>query len=288
MKRCCFKCRANHTTLPFTDPSLDALWRSSILTHEVFIQMCQLQGWFISGLFDLPGFQYEYISVDLMHTGDLGINLYLFGNILWELVTEFGGTAGDCGEALGHLEFLIRTASKSLGKDRPPFNKLSIGMLKVPGKAPKLKIKAAESRYFMPVLLFILQNFVKCDTPHKETRLNCLSVLNDMYDAMRVEPEEFDGRKVAKLARKHLILYAELGQEGLKRAEHQGTGWIAYRWYPKHHLFSHFEIQVAESGSPADNWCYADESEIGVCVKTAESCHPLTLHRLAIEKVRIT
>jgi hypothetical protein len=287
LKQCCYKCRANFTTLPFTDPSLSALWRSTILTHEVYMQMCRLKGWFIPGLFDLPGFRAEYVSVDLMHTGDLGICLYLYGNVLWDLMVDLGGNASSPGKALGELMFLIRNASKAIGQQRPPFNKLTVGMLKQPGKAPKLKIKAAESRYFLPVLLHILEHFVPCDTHHREMRLHCVRALNEMYKAMKVKPAEFDGKLVATQARKHLIIYADLGQLALQNAQHQEQGWVSYRWYPKHHMFNHFEMQVSESGSPSDNWCYADESEIGVCVKVAESCHPLTLHRLAIEKMRI-
>ena len=108
-----------------------------------------------------------------------------------------------------------------------------------------------------------------------------------MYTEMRKPEAELHGRWAATLVRRRLILYAELGAEALDALTHQRTGWIKYRWYPKHHLFSRFEGQIALSRSPALNWCYLDESSIGLCVGVAEACHPKTLHRLVIQKYRI-
>ena len=45
-------------------------------------------GGFISKIFEWPGFLYEYISSDLMHTGDLGVNLYLIACVLWDLLSN--------------------------------------------------------------------------------------------------------------------------------------------------------------------------------------------------------
>ena len=78
------------------------------------------------------------------------------------------------------------------------------------------------------------------------------------------------------------------GKEGLRNRAHHKDGWVWYRWYPKHHLFSHcIEDQILTSGSPSENWCYADESAIGECVALAEKCHAGTIHRLVILKRRI-
>ncbi len=40
----------------------------------------------ISALFDPPGFKYEFINVDLMHCGDLGVCLYLTGCVFYDLL----------------------------------------------------------------------------------------------------------------------------------------------------------------------------------------------------------
>ena len=106
-----------------------------------------------------------------------------------------------------------------------------------------------------------------------------------MYKQMKAEP--FKGEDVAEWGRKYLLLYAELGKEALRERAHIEDGWVHWRWYPKHHQFSHFEQQVKVSGSPHLNWNYADESFIGECVKIAEQGHPRTLHRLLADKMRI-
>ena len=286
--RVCFKCLANNSTFPFTDPSLQALWRATMLTHQVFLQLCHIKGLYISAFFDIIGMKLDYVDLDLMHVTDLGTNLYLYGNIFMELFFEMGGTVSNPGRVLGELMTLIKSAAKAIKQDRPPINAMTMGMLQAKSQnPPKLKIKAAESRYMCPVLRHILTHFFKVESEHQQMRLACVVALDDMYTAMRKPDAQFDGGRVASLIRRHLILYAELGAESLRSLRHQTTGWISYRWYPKHHLMSHFEGQIATSGSPAQSWCYYDESTIGLCVGVAEACHPKTLHRLIIDKYRI-
>ena len=153
--------------------------------------------------------------------------------------------------------------------------------------APKLKIKAAESRYLLPCIRIILERYMKLTTPHEILRHRCVVLLDDMYTAMRKPAGEFDGAEVGRLGRKHLILYSELWKEALELKNWHVTGWVAWRWYPNHHRFSHFGTQVAESGSPCESWCYKDESFIGDCVDIAETCHPRTLHRSVVHRLRI-
>ena len=288
MKRCCFKCMANHTTLPFTDPSVNALWRPTEMTHLVFLQMCFLQGLAISPMFDILGLKFHHVDIDLMHCGDLlGICLYLEGSILYELFEEMEGVYTRAAEKLSELQKLIKCEAKAVGQDRPPVNTLTMPMLRASGKSPKAKFKAAESRHMLPVVRLLLERFFPQDTPHQILRYRCVRALDEMYKEMRKPEGEFNGAVAAKLARQHLILYAELVKESLDSKRFQKTGWLMYRWYPKHHLFCHFERQICISGSPALNWCYMDESAIGEAVLIAESCHPSTLHRVIIQKWRI-
>ena len=114
-----------------------------------------------------------------------------------------------------------------------------------------------------------------------------LKLIAEMYTEMRIPAPAFNGAKVSSLARKHLILYSDLGRRYLESRMHLDEGWLMWRWYPKHHLFSPFEAKVATAGSPADCWCYADESAIGEAIVLAETCHSSTLHRLVIEKHRL-
>ena len=67
MKRCCMKCRANLSTLLCSDILSDALWRATHLTHATFMAELIAFGAYISELFNLPNFKYDYIVDDLMH-----------------------------------------------------------------------------------------------------------------------------------------------------------------------------------------------------------------------------
>ena len=61
-----------------------------------------------------------------------------------------------------------------------PFNHLTIGMLRPEKKnkagrgRPKLRLQAAEGRYFLPILIRVPQHFVPVESNHERTRLNCL------------------------------------------------------------------------------------------------------------------
>ena len=161
-------------------------------------------------------------------------------------------------------------------------------MVKQAGKSPKLKVKAAESRHLLPVFRLILERYFKQDTDHARLRYDCIVALDDMYTEMRKPVGVFHGPTASLFARRHLILYRELVQEAIESRAHQQTGWLVWRWYPKHHLFSHLEKEIYISGNPADNWCYADESAIGDAVHIAETAHASTLHRLVMQKHQIT
>ena len=90
--RCCYKCGANRTSHPFTDASKHALWTTTIFTAITMLNMCMLAGNYTSEIFSLPGFVGTYFSIDLLHTGELGVLQYCLGNVLWDLFKEVGGT----------------------------------------------------------------------------------------------------------------------------------------------------------------------------------------------------
>ena len=94
------------------------------------------------------------------------------------------------------------------------------------GKSPKLKIKAAESRYMLPCMVHILENYIPQDTPHKVLRYQCIKAISKMYKCM----EPFKGEDVAERGRKYLLLYAELGKEALRERAHIESGWVHWRW----------------------------------------------------------
>ena len=221
LERCCYKCLANHGSLPFTDPTSNALWRLHELTHKMYIQLAYLQNTYISSLFDVLGFKPEFCSIDLMHCGDLGINLYLLASTLFELFIEMGGLVTKPQEKLGELMELIKSGAKALKMGRSPINKLTMQMVKEPSKSPKLKVKAAESRHLLPIVRHILERYFPQDTEHKRLRYDCIVALDDMYKEMRKPVGVFQGPTASMLGRRHLILYRELVKEAIESRGHQ-------------------------------------------------------------------
>ena len=89
-KRCCYKCFANFTSHPFSDFYESALWRLMCLTHTEYLNHCSAHGSHVSALFQISGFDFAYISVDLMHCLDSGVVQYLCGCALHDVFLELG------------------------------------------------------------------------------------------------------------------------------------------------------------------------------------------------------
>ena len=85
---------------------------------------------------------------------------------------------------------------------------------------------------------------------------------------------------MTRKGRQHLLLYQQLSLNALE-TKPEGYDW---RLFPKHHLWLH-TLEDTEA-NPRDEWCYADESEIGKCADLAESMHANSLHRGVLEKYR--
>ena len=69
-----------------------------------------------------------------------------------------------------------------------PFNHLTIGMIR-PAKArgagrPKMKLQAAEGRYFLPILFRVLEHFLPVESNHERKRLNCMKALQRAYEEL--------------------------------------------------------------------------------------------------------
>ena len=100
-----------------------------MLSLSVFLRSAVVDGLTVCTVFNLPGFQFDYITNDLMHTVDLGYAQLLLGSIMFELFREFGGLVTKPKGALNDLLALILQSSRIL-KIEPPFRTLTIGMIK--------------------------------------------------------------------------------------------------------------------------------------------------------------
>eukprot|EP00959_Pyramimonas_sp_CCMP1952_P029732 624053-Pyramimonas_sp.AAC.1 len=71
-KSVCWMCSANTTDRDFRRCDEEAPWRAERHSHESYLRAAENEMRFVSTIFSWPGFQLSYVSVDLMHVGDLG------------------------------------------------------------------------------------------------------------------------------------------------------------------------------------------------------------------------
>ena len=156
---------------------------------------------------------------------------------------------------MGVLENLCRLAAKQVGEESSPLNHLTMGMIIGKKSKPKLKLKAADGRHFLRVLLFLLQNLVSNTTDHTRFRINCVSAIVRVCDQIA---DWKDGGVssvvVSDWGRRHLILYKQLSDEA-----DSDRYWCLF---PKHHMFAHVADRCTVN--PKLDWNYLDESVIGL------------------------
>ena len=79
-QKSCFKCQADCMDIPWTDPSKTAKWRPTAITMKTFWAWVIFTRSNVSAIFGWPGFVYDMLDADWMHTVDLGVTLIVLGN----------------------------------------------------------------------------------------------------------------------------------------------------------------------------------------------------------------
>ena len=201
------------------------------------------------------------------------------GNLVWHIISELGGNFSNCSKQIGKVLEMIKCASHDL-KVAQPITNITITMIKTEASAPpRLKVKAAEARHLLPVMHFVIHQYVECRNPHGQMIRNCTDNLMTCYACLDnwtdVTPD-----LLAKHARMFLLGYCELTMDALTRE----CGPIHFRLYPEFHLWLH----LCESGvNPKLTWNSMDESEIGFCAQIAEGLHARTLATSLMNKYRL-
>ena len=140
-----------------------------------------------------------------------------------------------------------------------------------------MRLKAAEGRYFLPTLIFLLENLVSCTSEHDKKRLNSLKALQRAYEVLDNWVGDASAIVFRQEVRKHLLLYQELSEEC--------GGEVFWHLYQKHHIMCH----IADRGTnPKHEWNYRDESEIGSCVAVAKKCNQTFVHLALLRRYTST
>ena len=186
----------------------------------------------MSAIWEFPGFHLSFVKPDWMHVVDLGILGYLLGDILWELFVALGGVHSRGKQACSKLENLLVMCAARLGMDRP-IHSLTVLMIRGSATAkPRMRVKAAEARYLLPIVRETLATCFATDTQHARGRLHCVDALLSCYRVLdEWNSTTSPAQELVRSGRRFLILLREL---------HDSCP-DARRWrlYPKHHLFVH-------------------------------------------------
>ena len=81
----CWMCNATqHTVGPlhYRDFREDAPYKQTAIHHQEYLEGCAREGAQPSHLFGIPGFQLDFLTVDVMHAGDLGSFQDAIGSLL--------------------------------------------------------------------------------------------------------------------------------------------------------------------------------------------------------------
>ena len=152
----CWQCQMSMDCLDFTD---GAWWKKTQVSMEAYTYMMVAREVHTSAIFSIPGSQHNMIIPDWMHCVCRGILQYYMGCVMRQLFTAVKGMVTKPKQGCTKLYVMICTAARSLNLEKP-FWDLTFTMFQPgKGKHPRMRLKAAESRYFLPVLLQVLRLF---------------------------------------------------------------------------------------------------------------------------------
>lgn len=179
--------------------ALDAPWRCTIRTHAQFLLDLELsrRHRFRRGQSPLafeplisraPFFSWTMIKVDWMHAMDLGVLVYMLGEVWWSLLARLGVHAG------GSLSKRRRAGCKVLKKrlrqyykthrisSKLPLKRFKITKIKSGKAGPKLKAKASQARKLLPFTMQLVGEFREQGDAMGEHRYQCVLHLCQLYD----------------------------------------------------------------------------------------------------------
>ena len=294
----CFLCDASWTgPMSFFNVSDHAPHKATLLTHEQYLAQCAQDRATPSALFSSPGFRLDFVALDSMHCGDLGVFQDAIGSILWLEISNKQWHSSYAAGLLFLNKELERFYRLNPGKTQL---RLVLNMVKpADGGWPTLKSKAAECRHLTDFVYIIAQRHKRRQYTFDDPRLHPYSAqyqatVVDVMESLRgyhgsCAEANFDAAACRRHMHKFISSYSELRllfrrnlPEGLHYAQ-------PFNFRPKAHMLLHIVDQKIDIwGSPREFWCYADEDFVGlvkrICLMTR---HPANLENNVLIKYRL-
>ena len=217
--------------------------------------------------------------IDVLHCVDLGCASHVIANIFMDCIKRNVWRAGKMEDNVACLNGELKkwhSANKTKCKIQ---GELSISRLRTAGGYPKLKAKAAATRFIADFAL----DLAKKHCNHDRRIVAVALCLCRFYNILAAEPMHMSKNacdELSTIGRQLCQLYGTLSREAATQRKRM---WKAT---PKWHLFLPLcEWQIPELRmNPRAYWTYADEDLVGQLVEIAESCHVQTLSATSLTK----
>lgn len=260
--RMCWKCGATqHGHCSFRDTGPDACWRTLRQTCDEFLQHQLATGVANSVIFTAPGVKISYVVIDWLHTMDLGLCQTILGNTMFECLAFLEGNtqAAKAATLWGKVKEYYKEA-----RPATQFQKITLDMIRLQGKGPKLRGKAAETRHLVPFVQRLAREFAG-KSKHCTLVAEVVDHLSMLYMCLDATPfpAAFVAQECQQMCDKFVALNLEASHFG--RDKH-------WKIKPKLHLLQELlEYDCLRTGqSPRLFWTYTDEHWGGVIAQIAE------------------
>jgi hypothetical protein len=305
----CWMCQTTQRTLGplhFSDFRPTAPHRQTLISTEQYLLACVQEGSQPSHLFRCPGFQLDFLVVDVMHAGDLGTFQDAIGSLFWLEVnnkTWYRSKKVGLAALNSNLDFFY-AANQDRGFSKLTPLVITQILARDPGY-PFLKAKAAQTRHAVQFCLALAHRHRAGDTDHtpfvfghnhrlanrSQQHLDLLVQLFEGLNGFVVScsSSPFNIRQCRQSMYDYLLALGGLNalwREGLAIADHRTE---PFHLRPKAHACQHLaEEKIEVYGSPSSFWCYRDEDFIGVVKGIASKTkHPFTLEERIVQKLCI-
>ncbi len=303
----CWMCNAaKEGPLSFRDFRPQAAHRSTLVSHEAYLEHCAEHRVPPSNIFRCPGTVLSHAAVDSMHTCDLGVFPDVLGALFWlEISNKQWHRNSKAGLVFLNQDieaFYAANHERKLAQATP----LSASQIRSaePGY-PTLKTKAAQTRHLAEYGLLLAQRHRFGDhgrpahrfraasrlgphsAEHARLLCECLEGMVDYHRSCVAEPFPPDDCKAAmyKFLAALLRLH-DLWRRDVPADQQRGLPFVLR---PKAHMCQHLvEDHLLQWGSPRMFWCYGDEDFVGhIKDIAAKTKAPTTLEERVAEKVSL-
>ena len=275
----CWLCRASSVDprILWTDHRCCAGWRSTLWTHETYMQYLRDEGRPQPTLLaEVTGLRLEQIMIDILHTVDQGVSAHIIGNILWivAVVRSFFGV-GNMREKVKKLNQHIQDWYKRTKCPYQLQGPVTLERLRATSAAyPKLKGKAAAIRYLMPYALELAMA-ASDGSDTDRTMVEIARLMVRFYNIVSSQSQFLTPaakEELPAIGQEVADYYSKLASEAFD------AGKKLWKESPKLHLWEHLtQFQCINFGNPRYYWTYPDEDLVGAMIEIAETCHPNTL-----------